>query len=174
MRLAGDPAALVLDRPPGNLLVRSIRCSASRARSEWRAIAAERANVPTTGMLSQISSVEGDVRERGRRLSSRRRAALPGDQGLPRVEERAGRPGGEDEDEEHRVRFVRGFGSSSVKARAPDATARADHERRLSPKSSEPAVKSAIAATRMRFSSTFVQMSLCVRMITASASASKA
>ena len=37
----------------------SIRCSASRARSEWRAVAAERTNVPTTGMLSQISSVAG-------------------------------------------------------------------------------------------------------------------
>ena len=65
-------------------------------------------------------------------------------------------------------------GSSSVKATAPEATASGTTNGARRRKSSAPAVKSAIAETRMRFSSTFIQMSLCVRTTAASAITSKA
>ena len=64
-------------------------------------------------------------------------------------------------------------GSSSVKARAPEATASGTTNGARRRKSSAPAVKRAIAASRIRSSSRFVQMSLCVRTTAASANTSK-
>ena len=152
----------------------SIRCSARRARSEWRAVAAERTNVPTTGMLSQISSVAGTS-------GARMKTVQPATSSAPSAISAWRGSSSEPAAQAARIRTrnivsvsYAAVGSSSVKARAPEATASGTRNGAPRRKSSAPAVKSAIAETRMRFSSTFIQMSLCVRTTTASASTSKA
>ncbi len=104
----------------------SIRCSARRARSECRAVAAERTNVPTTGMLSQISSVAGTSGARMKTVQPATSSAPSAISAWRGVEQRAGRPGGEEQDEEHRVGLVRG---RRVEQREGER-ARGDRERR--------------------------------------------
>ena len=53
----------------------SIRSSARRARSEWRADAAERTKTPMIGMLSQIISVHGTSGARAKTVQPETRSA---------------------------------------------------------------------------------------------------